>query len=755
MSMLDGRGPRLAFEDEQATLATPAAGPASAPAFRADGLDPWRLLRLLRRQLWTFLAVVVAINLLTALVLFLVTPTYKASALVIVDPWQHSVLDADRSGAGRPADAARVESEVEILRSPGVLLSVVEKLDLAHDPEFAPRPGWASRLRSLAGMETPPLSAEQAARRTLRRLGPAIAISRRGATYVIEVAARSQDPAKAARIANALAAAYIDAQIRAKVDFAADVQKRLAQQLESARAALREMDRKLDSFLDDSIGTIEDAELRTELSEIRAAIKEQEANRLRYDALAGRSRERARKREWDALIAELNSDRMVRLNAQAVALRQGPEPADSAETAAKLAQLDRQIDKEAQSVIARIAAEASTAQQNEAELRARLSQRLADPDIPAEIVQHFREVEGDAAALRLVVDKLTTSSTAATAEIDLQLPDSRIVSPALPPSTPASPDEPLIATLALALSLMLGAAAAILRDRLAGGFADEAALEDFAGVPVLAALPPIAARSDRPGEKPATEVLDHPGSAYAVAIRRLRLALDLAPSGGRRAPGSARVVLITAALPGEGATQTAISLARCLALSGRRTLLIDGNLRQPEVHAALDLERRHGLADLLASRGPAGTPDRLVVDELTPHLAVAAGPGDPRCNVDALLESGSLSGLLQTARQGYDHVVIDSPALLPTVDTLFWIRHADDILMVIDATTSPHDIRAGLRALARGGRGTAHLWLALNRAAGRQTARLPRGVPPAATATIRKEYSQSAGPDRTPERATR
>lgn len=750
--MLDGRGLRLAIEDEQAAMATPQVGSASAPAFRTDGFDPWRLFRLLRRQIWTLLAVVVAVNLLTALALFLVTPTYKASALVIVDPWQHSVLDADRGGAGLPADAARVESEVEILRSPAVLLSVVEKLDLSRDPEFAPRPGWRSRLASLAGMQQAAPSDEEAARQTLRRLGPAITIARRGATYVIEVAARSQDPAKAARIANALAAAYIDAQIRAKVDVAADVQKRLAQQLESARAALREIDRKLDSFLDDSIGSIQDAELRTELSEIRAAIKEQEANRLRYDALAGRSRERARKREWDALIAELNSDRMVRLNEQAAAIRQGLEPGDGTDKAAKLAQLDRQIDKEAQSVIARIAAEASAAQQNEADLRARLGQRLAGPDIPAEIVQHFREVEGDAAALRLVVDKLTASSTAATAEIDLQLPDSRIVSPALPPSSPTSPDEPLIATLALALSLMLGGAAAILRDRLAGGFADEAALEDFAGVPVLAALPPITPQADRPGEKPATEILDHPGSAYAVAIRRLRLALDFAPSGGRRAGGSARVVLVTAALPGEGATQTAISLARCLALSGHRTLLIDGNLRQPEIHAALDLERRHGLSDILAGRGPAGVSDRLTVDDVTPHLAVAAGPGDPRCNVDALLESGSLSGLLQAARQGYDHVVIDSPALLPTVDTLFWIRHADDILMVVDAATAPQDIRAGLRALARGGHGTAHLWLALNRAAGR---RLARGAPSATAATIRKEYSQSPGADRTPERATR
>ena len=721
--MLDGRGLGLATDDAQTALSRPM--PAPVFALSAEPRDPWRLFRLLRRQVETLVAVIVAVNFLVALTLWQITPIYKASALVIVDPWQRSMLDNDRAGASRPTDAARVESEVEILRSPSVLLAVVEKLDLTQDAEFAPKPGWSARLAGIFGIQAPPLSPEQAKRLTLKRLGAAVAIMRRGSTYVIEIAARSKDPDKAARIANALAAAYIDAQIRAKVEFAANVQQRLAQQLESARAALREMDRKLDSFLDDSIVQIENPELRAELGEIRTAIKEQEANRLRYDALAGRSRERARKRQWEALIAELNSDRMVRLNAQVAAIRQEAAPAhtgDSAETMERLAQLDRQIDKEAQAVIARIAAEARAAEQNEAELRTRLSQRLAGADVPPEIVMHFREVEGDVAALRLVVDKLTTNSTAATAEIDLQLPDSRIVSAALSPSAPAFPDAPLIAALAMVLSVVLGVAAAILRDRLSGGFADDGDLEAFADVPVLAALPAIAARGDRPGERPAAEVLEHPNAAYAEAIRRLRLGLDLAPAAPRP-QGTARVVLVTAALPAEGITLTAIALARSLALSGRKTLLIDGDLRQPGIHAALDIDRRHGLADYLAGREGATPSDGLIFDDITPHLAIAAGPGNPRLSPDTLLQSGRLNHLLQTARQSYEHIVIDSPPVLPVIDTLLWLRHVDDILMVVDAATPPRDVRAALRALARGGRGTAHLWLALNRAFGGKSRR--------------------------------
>ncbi|WP_029074304.1 Wzz/FepE/Etk N-terminal domain-containing protein [Kaistia adipata] len=745
--MLDGRSIRLAADDD-GDIAGPSgssradrhANGHGAPQDRnaADRLrpppptlDPWRLFRLIRRQAWTVVAVVAAVMLLTLLLLGQLTPIYKTSALVIVDPWQRSMLDTDADDAPRPTDGARIESEVEILRSPAVLLAVQTKLGLGDDPEFAARPSLPARLGAWIGLAPAPLGKTEAEQATLKRLEQAITVARRGATHVIAVTARSADPAKAAEIANATAAAYIDAQIEAKVAFAASVQQRLAQQLETTRVGLREMERKLDSFLDDSIVSIQDPELRAELGELRAAITEQATTRLRYDALAGRSRERARKREWDALIAELNSDRLVRLNAEHAAIRrQLGTNGDGAGTAtmAKLTQLDRQIDKEAQAVIDRIAAEAVLARESETELRARLSRRLAGSDVPADIVLHFREAEGDAAALRQVVDKLTSSSTTAMAEIDLQLPDSRIVSAALVPATPASPNKPLILTLAGLLALALGIGAAALRDGATGGFADEAALEQFTGVPVLAALPTIPVRADRPGDGPATETLAHPHGPYGEAIRRLKLGLERGARGTR--PG--RVLLVTAATPGEGATLTAIALARSLGVSGRRTLLIDGDLRRPSIHTELGLSPRHSVADYLAGRGIGGA--GLTIDDVAPNLAIASGPADPRLNLDTLLQSNRLDQLLHDARRNFDHVVIDSPPVLAAVDTLLLIPHADDVLMVVDSATPARDVGAAFKALARNGRGTAHLWLALNRVAGAVPRRARRRRDPAAPA---------------------
>jgi hypothetical protein len=138
--MLDGRGLRLATDDGRDITGPPKDARAAPPPPKQPGpqdgseparlqlpsppLDPWRLFRLIRRRPWTILAVIAAVMALTALGLGQLTPIYKASALVIVDPWQRSMLDTDPGGAPPPADRARNESAVVKLRSPAGLLGV-------------------------------------------------------------------------------------------------------------------------------------------------------------------------------------------------------------------------------------------------------------------------------------------------------------------------------------------------------------------------------------------------------------------------------------------------------------------------------------------------------------------------------------------------------------------------------------------------------------------------------------------------------
>src|SRR5690606_37327001 len=113
--------------------------------------DVRAFLGLLRRQARLIVATVFVVCALTALVLFQLTPTYTATALVMVDPRQQSILDPDGRMALGGGDYGRVESEAAILGSPSVLLAVARDLDLVHDPSFGPSPGWRDTIETILG----------------------------------------------------------------------------------------------------------------------------------------------------------------------------------------------------------------------------------------------------------------------------------------------------------------------------------------------------------------------------------------------------------------------------------------------------------------------------------------------------------------------------------------------------------------------------------------------------------------------------
>ncbi len=213
----------------------------------------------LRRQIRVIGATFALILGLAGLYLVSVTPTYTAAALVLVDPMQKNLLDPSQGqGGSAGTDNARVDSEVEILRSDAVALGVIAAQSLIADPEFGPRLALSEKLARAVGIAHaaeapgPALLAG-----TLARLRDAVTVRRRGLTYLISVSARSEDPDRAAELANAMADSYIHQQVQAKISGSLAARDALQDQIAAARDALAQTEAAFEGFIDSNIARIE------------------------------------------------------------------------------------------------------------------------------------------------------------------------------------------------------------------------------------------------------------------------------------------------------------------------------------------------------------------------------------------------------------------------------------------------------------------------------------------------------------------
>jgi succinoglycan biosynthesis transport protein ExoP len=672
---------------------------------RAQGFDGRAFLGVLRRQAKLIAATVFVVCAAAALIVFQLTPIYSATALIIVDPRQQTILDPQAQMSLTPGDLGRVESEVEIVGSPSVLLKVINERQLFKDPDFAPGPGWRDKLAAVLGFAPAKPTSEDILKLTLDNLEKSVSISRVGITYLINVTVRSADPAKAASIANAIAEAYIAAQISAKVEMVLGIQHALASRLDEASAARRQAEAAVDAFIAKNIDSIADDASRRDLVDLRnkIATRSTEAGRLSKILLSAQSE--VANRDWQTLVAEVDSETLKSLNDQRTSVvraieEAGPNSEKALDLRSSLEKLDGQMANEAQVAIERVQGDLDESQKAEQDLRDQLRQRVVQTDLPKDLLAQLYEIQQEANVSRSIYQDLLARSKAVEAQTNVQVPDSRIVSQALPPSQPSFPKKRLVLGLAGGFSLALGLGLAFLRERYIGGFVSESQAEHVLSIPVVSSPPRIAGASKANAVAEGAEIVDRPLSAYSEAIRRLRLGLEFGSQ--RSSEVASRTIMVTSAMPNEGKTQTALSLARSFAIAGRKTLLIDCDLRRPSLHKALGIGLGVGLADYLASDNPSPALGPFITQDPRTDLSLILGFRGVGAPTDFLFETKRFATLLERAREQFDCIIVDSSPVLPVVDPRLLLRYATSVVLVVRwASTSQREVGTALADISR------------------------------------------------------
>jgi succinoglycan biosynthesis transport protein ExoP len=259
--------------------------------------------------------------------------------------------------------------------------------------------------------------------------------------------------------------------------------------------------------------------------------------------------------------------------------------------------------------------------------------------------------------------------------VDLTMPSRvRLLEEAAVPQTSSDLTRAVLAGLAGVLAFASGVGLTVgtelLRDRLS--YPEE--VPQRVGLRLLGTLPRLRRRG---GKRVASEL-----GRFMEAIDTIR---TLTLQAGR---DSAKVILVTSAGEHEGKTTLAAQLAASIARSGKRTLLIDGDLRHPSVHAILQIEQGTGFAEVL--RGEVGTDEVIQPTEIDGLFAVTAGGHDAEAVL--ALSRPQLKSILQKYRDAFDNVVIDSGPAYELADSLLIGQQSDLVVLsaMRDATNVPH-----------------------------------------------------------------
>jgi polysaccharide biosynthesis transport protein len=664
---------------------------------------------------WKLIAATTAvIALLTFLVLLAITPRYTGTAQVLLDPRKEKIFGTENVSPEFILDSSNVDSQISVIRSINMLRRVVEKLNLTQDAEFgrAASPGlfgffsswfsWFSwhptvdQRASPRNEEIPPdiLSA-------IGRLGTALDVQRVLRTYVIAISVTSEDPIKAARLANAVADAYVVDQLDAHYEGAKRASLWLAERMEGLREQVRQSEEAVATFR-------REHNLLTTTSETKVTINEQQMGELNAKLVATRAETAERRAKYQqaqqveasrgnlqsipdvvrsTVISQLRGQQAeVARKTADLASRYSDSYPQVINARAELRDIERSISAEVARLISNLKNDYEVAKAREDSLQKSLDQMSGADGLDNDVGIRLRELERINAANKSLFESFLSRAKITQEQSTFQERESRLISPATTPGAPSYPKKTLVLSLALMVGTLIGIGGSVALDMLNAGFMAPREIEEKLGIPVLASVPLL-----REAERmidgvvidAASYTIKKPLSRYAESIRALRMGIQMSD-----VDHPAKVVMVTSTAPREGKSTICTSLAFSAHKANQRVVLIDADLRHPSTSAFFRLEKKPGLVDFLTGSIPV---EQLLVS--SEGLSVIPA-GSKTQNPPDLLGSARLKGLVEQLSEHFDYVLIDTPPVGPVIDARVAMQLADKVVFVVRWQSTTREVVA-------------------------------------------------------------
>ncbi len=700
-----------------------AASPAPADPIRVyaggpeeDQVHLWDYWRVLMRHRWTVISVFL-VTLITATVwTFTTRPVYTATAMLRIEKEEPRVLKFEEVVKADSQDDY-YQTQYKILQSRSLANRVIGLLSLDQHPEFtAPEQGEGWLARSQTGLReqlvrwmpvAPPpapdatddLVPESPLTRTFQSR---LQIQPVRNARLVNVSFDSHYPDLSARVANTLAEAFMAQNLDQKVGATRYASQFLAKQMEDARAKLEESEEKLNRFLgaNDMLFVGPGSERAGEGQDLvtrQLAILSDALVRARTERIAKESTlAQGLGQTGESLPAVLQSPVVVKLKEQLTTLegeqRQlaqtfKPEYPRMQRIEENLKELRGQLAGETRRIVEALDADYRAALRSEREIQKAvdehrgLARRLGTQMAQYSLLR--RDVDTNREIYTSLLTRLKETGVAAA----LLTSNISVVDRAEVPLSPSKPRKRQNLFLAAIVGLFGGVGLAFFFEYLDTSIKDAKEVEAILRVPTLGLVPSqesLETRRSRRRQLAAGEGAPAPfalvaqaeiGSILAEAFRNLRTSLLF--SAPDHPPKS---FMVTSLDPGDGKTSLATNLAIVLGQLGTgEVLLVDGDMRRPQLHHLLDVPQSPGLSTYLTGQAEL---DEVVKPTRIPNLFVIPS-GQPPLNPAELMSSARLRRAVEGLGERFAHVVFDAPPLFGVSDSAVLAPQVEGVVLVL------------------------------------------------------------------------
>lgn len=707
--------------------------PPQAPGEEINYLDlAWR------RKYWIALAAFLGLVAGVAYVVF-TAPVYRAAAILEVVGFNESFMGMNQydpqAGTGNySATAANIQTQVRILQSAGLLNRAAERVNLELTPMVPTPSSIFGKLR--AALHVVPQEPAEFMRQAMRQASRSVSARGLGASRLIEVSCQSNSPDLAASFVNALATEYVAQNSQFRASSATRTAQWLESQLEETRNRLEQADAKLQDFirkegiafvLDQN--TLADSKLRQLQNDLAALQADRITKQTKFELAKNSPIDSVPEILDDGTLKGLR-DRLTELRRERAQLLATltPEHHKVKRIDAQITEIEQTMQREKANLIKRIQNEYEAALSREKLMAnayaAQSRSVVGQADKAAQYGLLKREVEMARQVYNLLLQQYNQSAVVAAVPAN----NVRVVETAAPLSIPSRPVPVRDIPVSTALGGALGYGLAVLVEkirlkRLSRVFAAPGHAGTALNVPELGVIPALEARpSRRPylpgfarssnsnGDGAVTVASDNQDAlvmwrdkpSFLAESFRYALASLLAQQTER----TRLMLVVTSAGAGEGKTTLASNLAIATAETGRRVLLVDGDLRRGGLHKRLHLGEQRGFAELLLDSTPVDQVNLIEYIAPTPFegLSLLSAGLERLEQVGAALFSQRVPALFARLRTEYDVILIDTPPILTLPDARLLARVADGVILVVrSGVTFRENATAAAQRLAADG----------------------------------------------------